>query len=49
MPPTSIFFKLILGWGAERERERERIPSRLQANSAEPDAWLNLINLEIMT
>ena len=31
------------------EREGERIPSRLHAVSAEPDAGLDLINCEIMT
>ena len=34
--------------GAERE-ERERIPSRLLAVSAEPDAELDPVNCEIMT
>ena len=37
------------GGGAEREREGDRIPSRLYNVSAEPDAGLNLINSEIMT
>ena len=36
-------------WGRGREREKERIPSRLQAVSAEPDAGLKLTNCEIMT
>ena len=41
-------------WGAEvggreTERERERISSRLQAVSTEPDAGLELLNCEIMT
>ena len=31
------------------ERRRERIPSRLQAKSAEPDMGLELTNHEIMT
>ena len=41
--------------GAERERERERgkeregIPSRLQADSTELDASLNSVNHEILT
>ena len=37
--------------GAERERERkrERIPSRLHAVSAEPNTGLELTNWEIMT
>ena len=33
----------------ERERERERIPSRLPAVSAEPDSGLELTDREIMT
>ena len=33
----------------ERERERESIPSRLHAVSAEPTGGLDLINCEIMT
>ena len=36
------------GRGAEREREGERIPSRLRAVSAEPDVGLELANHEIM-
>ena len=35
--------------GGERERERERIPSRLHAVSAEPDAGFEPTNWEIMT
>ena len=35
--------------GAEREGERERIPSKLRAISVEPDAGLELTNCEIMT
>ena len=35
--------------GAERERERERIPGRLHAVSADPDTGLALRNREIMT
>ena len=35
--------------GAERGRERERIPSRLHSVSAELDAGLELMNCEIMT
>ena len=35
--------------GRGRERGRERIPSRLRAASAEPDAGLHLMNQEIMT
>ena len=35
--------------GAERERGRERIPSRFQAVSAKPDAGFKLTNHEIMT
>ena len=35
--------------GAERERERERIPNRLSAVSTEPDVGLKLTNREIMT
>ena len=37
------------GAEAERERWRERIPSRLRAVSAEPNAGLELTNHEIMT
>ena len=33
----------------QRERGRERIPSRLHAVSAEPDTGLKLMNHEIMT
>ena len=33
----------------EEQRERERIPSRLHAVSAEPDAGLRLTNCEVMT
>ena len=36
-------------WGRNRERGRERTPSRLQAVSAEPDVGLDLTNHEIMT
>ena len=35
--------------GRNRERGRHRIRSRHQALSAEPDAWLKLMNCEIMT
>ena len=35
--------------GAERERERERIPSRLSTVSTEPDVGLEPTNHEIMT
>ena len=35
--------------GAERESERERVPSRLRTVSAEPDARLESVNWEIMT
>ena len=35
--------------GRGRDRGRERIPSRLHAVSAEPDAGLELTNHEIMT
>ena len=35
--------------GAERERERERIPNRLCTVSAEPDAGLKPMKWEIMT
>ena len=34
---------------AERERERERIPSGFHAGSAEPDLGLDLVNRELMT
>ena len=33
----------------QREREKERIPSRLHIVSAEPDVGLELMNHEIMT
>ena len=35
--------------GAEREREREKIPSRLHAARAEPDMGFEPMNCEIMT
>ena len=35
--------------GAERDGERQSIPSRLCAVSAEPDVRLKLMNHEIMT
>ena len=35
--------------GAERERDRERIPSRLRTDVKEPDTRLDLMNHEIMT
>ena len=35
--------------GAEREGERERIPSRLHTVRTEPDTGLEPINCEIMT
>ena len=47
-----IFFLLVCLFfegGRGRERGRERIPSRLHAVSAEPDAGLELTNCEIMT
>ena len=37
------------GWGRGREKGRERIPSKLLAKGAEPDAGLHLTNREIMT
>ena len=38
-------------WGAgrQREREREKIPTRLHTIGAEPDAGLKPTNCEIMT
>ena len=36
-------------WKGQRERGRERIPSRLQVISAKPDAGLKPTNCEIMT
>ena len=33
----------------QREREQERVPSRLCTDSAEPDAGLELMNHEVMT
>ena len=38
---------MCMRWG--RERERERIPSRLPAVSMEPDVGLDPTNREIMT
>ena len=35
--------------GRGRERGRERIPSRLHAARAEPNAGLDLMNYEIIT
>ena len=35
--------------GAEREREKERIPSGLRTVSIEPNVGLKLMNCEIMT
>lgn len=35
--------------GGETEREGERVPSRVHAVSAEPDAGLHLMDCEIMT
>ena len=35
--------------GSERERERQRIPSRLPTTSTELDAGLKVMNHEIMT
>ena len=35
--------------GRSRERERERIPSRLRAGSTEPEVGLEVTNREIMT
>ena len=35
--------------GRDRERRRQRIPSRLLAVSGEPNAGLKLTNYEIMT
>ena len=40
---------MIGGRSREREKERERIPSRLQIVRAEPDMVLELRNCEIMT
>ena len=51
--PCALFiFTLIYlfcGGGAERKKERERIPRRLRAVSAEPDAGLKPTNCETMT
>ena len=52
-----LFFKVYLFILREKaqvrewqgERERERIPSRLCADSTEPDTELDLMNREIMT
>ena len=35
-------------WGRNRERGRERIPSRLQVVRTEPDVGLDLMNREIV-
>ena len=37
------------GGGTKRERKRQRIPSRLHAESAKPYAELELMNYKIMT
>ena len=37
------------GGGVQREREKERIPSRLPTASTEPYGGLELTNHEIMT
>ena len=37
------------GGGAERERERQRIPSRVYAAGTESDVGLELTNCEILT
>ena len=37
------------GVGAERERGREKTPSRVHIVSAEPDVGLELMNREITT
>ena len=42
------FFKSLFG-GGQRERERERIPSRIRAVSTEPDVGLKPTNREILT
>ena len=39
----------VCGVGAERERERERIPSRLCTVGEEPDVGLKLTEREITT
>ena len=45
-----IYFKRVSGGGgAEREEDRERIPSRLFSVSTQPDAALELTNHEVMT
>ena len=41
--------KIIFGGKGQRERERERIPSRLHTVGAEPNTGLELTNGEIMT
>ena len=43
-----IYFERERWRGAERERGREKIPSRLPSVSVEPDRGLDLTNLEIM-
>ena len=57
MPPPPPFFltegererEREFKWGRDREKGRERIPSRVHAVSMEPDAGLNPMNREIMT
>ena len=51
---SAHFLKVYLFILREREREKagkgsERIPSRLHAVSAEPNAGLNLMKCEVMT
>ena len=45
----SFIYLFILRVGEQREREEEKIPSRLHTVSPEPDTGLGLMNREIMT
>ena len=46
-----LFFKVYSEkeWEGQREREKERIPSRLRTVSTEPDVGLELTDRESMT
>ena len=44
-----MFIYFERGGGAERERQTDRLPSRLCTVSTEPDAGLKLMNWETMT
>ena len=44
-----VYSEMGRGEGRERETERERIPSRLHKDAAEPDVGLKLTDRETMT